>query len=140
MIAEDIMTEDVTTVAETVTLAEALELMEEHGFRHLPVVRGQEVVGMLSDRDLRGYGVSLVTDMESLDALKARLGQPIAQAMSADVITVTRDADVREIIDVLIEEKISAVPVVGDRNQLVGIVSYIDVLRVLRDQVEQEAA
>jgi acetoin utilization protein AcuB len=137
MTADEIMTEEVVAIAPTVTLAQALEIMEERGVRHLPVVNGREIVGMLSDRDLRGFGVSLVSDMETLDKLKARLAQPASVAMSSDVVSVGPSSDVQEIIDLLLEEKISAVPVVDEvSNELVGIVSYIDVLRAMRGGVE----
>ncbi len=137
MTAEDIMTDDVATVDEDLTVGEALEIMEEKDIRHLPVVRGREIVGMLSDRDLRGLGVSLVSDVESLQRLLARLGAKVTVLMSSDVITVEPATDVREIVDLMLEEKISAVPVVDeDTNDLMGIVSYVDVLRAMRDAVE----
>lgn len=136
MTAEEIMTDDVTTIDEGATLGAALEIMEEQGIRHLPVVRGREVVGMLSDRDVRGLGVSMVHDMETLDRLQARLGAKVTTAMSGNVISVDRVTDLGEVVDLLVEEKLSAVPVIeGDTNDLVGIVSYVDVLRAVRDQL-----
>jgi CBS domain-containing protein len=137
MTADEIMTDDVTTIEEHQSLAQALEIMEEKGIRHLPVVRGREVLGMLSDRDLRGFGMSLVSDMETLDKLKARLGAPVSTAMSADVVSVEPTSEVAEVVDLLIEEKLSAVPVIDEEsNELVGIVSYIDVLRAMRDDMQ----
>jgi acetoin utilization protein AcuB len=137
MTAEEIMTDDVTTIDEGATLGAALEIMEEQGIRHLPVVRGREVVGMLSDRDVRGLGVSLVHDLEALDRLQARLGAKVTTAMSGNVLTVSRVTDVKEIVDLILEEKVSAVPVVEeDTNDLVGIVSYVDVLRAVGDALD----
>jgi len=133
MTADEIMTDDVTTIDETATLAQAVEVMEERGIRHLPVVRGRELVGMLSDRDLRGYGVSMVNDVETLERLQARLGEPVSNAMSADVIRVGPATDVPEVVDLLLEEHIHAVPVVDDDTDiLIGIVSADDVLRAMR--------
>ena len=137
MTAEEIMTEDVTTLDETSTLGDALELMEEQDIRHVPVVRSGEVVGMLSDRDLRSLGVSLVSDLESLDKLQTRLRGKVASLMTGDVYSVDRTADVKEVVDLMLEEKISAVPVVEeDTATLVGIISYVDVLRALRDALD----
>jgi len=133
MTADEIMTDDVTTIDETATLAQAVEVMEERGIRHLPVVRGRELVGMLSDRDLRGYGVSMVNDVETLERLQARLGEPVSNAMSADVIRVGPATDIPEVVDLLLEEHIHAVPVVDDDTDiLIGIVSADDVLRAMR--------
>lgn len=137
MTADEIMTEEVVAIAPTVTLAQALEIMEEKGVRHLPVVRDHEVIGMLSAGDLKGFGVSLVSDMETLDKLKARLAQPASTAMSADVVSVAPTDDVADIIDILLEERLGAVPVIDEEtSELVGIVSYVDVLRALREQIE----
>ena len=138
MTADEIMTEDVTTIDETATLAQAVEVMEERGIRHLPVVRGRELVGMLSDRDLRGYGVSMVSDVETLERLQARLGEPVSKAMSADVIRVGPATDVPEVVDLLLEEHIHAVPVVDDDTDiLIGIVSADDVLRAMRSSLAE---
>ena len=137
MTAEEIMTEDVTTLDETATLGEALELMEEHDIRHVPVVRGGEVVGMLSDRDLRSLGVSLVSDLESLDKLQTRLRAKVSTLMAGNVYSVDRSADVKDVVDLMLEERISAVAVVEeDTASLVGIISYVDVLRALRDSLD----
>jgi acetoin utilization protein AcuB len=137
MNVDEIMTDGVTTIDEDATVGAALEIMDEQRIRHLPVVRGREVVGMVTDRDLRGLGLSLVNDLESFDALKGRLAQPVSSVMSADVITTETGTDVSEILDLFVEEKIGAVPVVeGDTRDLVGIVSTVDVIRALRDNLE----
>lgn len=135
--AEQIMTENVTTIDATATLGDALEVMSERDVRHLPVVDGIDVVGMLSDRDLKGVGLSLVTDLESLERHRSRLQAAVSSVMTGDVLTVDRSADVSEVIDLLLEEKISAVPVVEeDTNTLVGIISTIDILRAVRDTLQ----
>jgi CBS domain-containing protein len=139
MIADDIMTPKPLTVSETVSIGDAMTLMAEHNVRHLPVTRGSDVVGILSDRDLRNLGVSMVNDMYGYENLRARLSQPVSVLMSGGVITVGRDASVAEIVDVLLEEKLSALPVVESGTQeLAGIVSYIDVLRVVQPMLEDD--
>jgi len=130
--AEDIMTEEVTTVFEGSSLGAALEIMQEQEIRHLPVIRGQRLVGMLSDRDVRAIGLRRVVDMESLDRLESRMTATVASVMTTNVWTVTRISGVVEIIDILIEERVGAVPVVHG-GELVGIVSYVDVLRAMRE-------
>ncbi len=136
MNAEDIMVEDVITVSQDTTISDALRVMEEKSIRHLPVVAGSSVVGMLSDRDVRSLGMSLVTDFETMDALQAKLALHVSELMSGDVLTVVRTAELKEVIDLMVDEKVSAVPVVDESSDtLVGIVSYIDVLRGVRDQL-----
>lgn len=137
MTVDEIMTENPVVVSEMTTLGEALDILSELEIRHLPVVREGEVVGMLSDRDLRTLGLSLINDVESVDGLRTRLNARVTSLMTGDVITIGRDASIRELVDLMISEKVGAIPVVEtDTNNLVGIVSYIDILQALGDKLD----
>lgn len=117
--ASDIMSTDVVTIPQTATVRDALRALDELDVRHLPVVdERREVVGMISDRDLL-----------KLDRSSDELAQPISEVMSSDVIVVTPATEITEIIDLMTENRIGAVPVVDNDSQLAGIVSYVDVLR-----------
>jgi len=131
------MTENPVTVSETASLGEALEILSELEIRHLPVVRKGEVVGMLSDRDLRALGLSTTADVQRMDAIRASLTARVTTLMTGDVVTVDRDTTLPDIVDLMISEKIGAIPVVDpESDTLVGIISYIDVLKAVRDLIE----
>jgi len=139
MRVRDVMTDEVTTVEETATVGDALKLLQELEIRHLPVTRSGEVVGMLSDRDFRSLGLTLITDLERLDRLQAVLEAPVSGLMSGDVIRVNPESDLREVVDLMVDEKIGAVPVVDpDTGDLDGIVSYVDALKGMRELLEPE--
>jgi len=140
--AADIMTSDVVTISETSSLADALDLLSDLEIRHLPVVNESgEVVGMISDRDLRALGLSMTSDLESLEKARRRLDVAVSTIMSSDVLSIEPSADATEIIDLLLEERVGAVPVIdGDNDELVGIVSYVDVLRAIREGSPSRAA
>jgi len=141
MRAQDVMTPNPTTVPPHATVAEVWDLMRERAVRHLPVVDRGALVGMLSDRDLAHFDLArlLTTATEGADALRRELGTPAVKVMSADVIAVNPEAELGEVVDLLVENRIGAVAVVRPETQeLVGIVSYIDVLEALRDQLEVE--
>jgi acetoin utilization protein AcuB len=139
MTARELMTPDPVTIAPGATIAEAWDLMRELDIRHLPVVDGEALVGMLSDRDLGGLEVGRQLIEEGADALRRRLAQPVIHAMSTDVVAAEPDTDVSELLTLLLEHKVGAIPVVlPDTRQIVGIVSYIDVLRALQDALEAE--
>jgi acetoin utilization protein AcuB len=134
MTARELMTEDPVTVSPQATIAEAWDLMREMDVRHLPVVERDVVVGMLSDRDVGSLEVERLLTAEGADTLRRRLARPVMDFMSSDVVTVEPGTDVGELITIFIEEKIGAVPVIDPETwRLMGIVSYIDVLRAVQE-------
>jgi acetoin utilization protein AcuB len=127
------------TVTPDVSLAEVWDLMRDRGIRHVPVVDEGALVGMLSGRDLAHFDMARLLTLEGADALRRELSTPVVKVMSPDVITVEPEAELGEVVDLLIEHRVGAVPVVRpETGELIGIVSYIDVLRVLRDSLEEE--
>jgi acetoin utilization protein AcuB len=113
--------------------------MREREIRHVPVVDRGTLVGMLSDRDLAHFDMARLLTVEGAETLRRELGTPIVTIMSADVVAVEPETELGEIVDLLIEHRIGAVPVVGSAGGApIGIVSYIDVLTALRDSLVDE--
>ena len=139
MIARDLMTPNPATVTPQSTVAEAWDLMRELDVRHMPVVQDGALVGMLSDRDLAHLDVARLFTAEGADALRRELSTPVVKIMRSDVIYVEPDTDVSDLVELLIENKIGAIPVARpDTREVVGIVSYIDALRALLDLLQGE--
>jgi len=117
MLVGDVMQTRVVTVAPFTTVPEALGLAQRRGIRHLPVVDGG-LVGIVSDRDLkRALGAGGAEERR------------VDQIMTRAVVTVTPGAPVEEAARVMLEERISALPVV-DGGRLVGIVTETDVVEL----------
>jgi acetoin utilization protein AcuB len=133
--AEDLMTPNPARLPLTATVGEALTTLRELDARHLPIVTlDRELIGMVSDRDL---GQLPLAEWSSDDRIQAELAQPLSTVMSTSVITVEADTPLDEIVDLMIEHKVGALPVVRpDGKTLVGIISYIDVLRALKRRLE----
>ena len=127
------MTRDVISTSPNESIREALLKIEDQEIRHLPVVDDGRLVGMISDRDLREQRLPLMEEIDDPEHADSLLSAPVSSVMSADVLSVDTGESLRAAVDLMIEYKVGAVPVV-DRHtdQLVGIVSYIDVLRALR--------
>lgn len=132
--AADLMTRDLLTIEETDTLDRALEIIAAHDFRHVPVVDDLgRLVGMISDRDLRSQGVAAVDEVGGADRLRARLAQRAFAVMARDLVVVAPDDDLATVLDRMIHTRHSALPVVErGTGVLVGLVSYVDVLRAVR--------
>lgn len=123
-----IMQDDPITVDETTMVAEIAETMRRSAIRHVLVTRAGKLVGIISDRDVREVVTPALLPSESRDLLQMSAGN----LMSADVLTVSPDANVTDVIDMLLEGGVGAVPVVDSVAKPVGIVSYVDVLRAAR--------
>ena len=134
MLVRDIMTSNPYAVSVTSSVRHLLRALAEADVRHLPIVDEGALVGIVSDRDLRALG-SLVDDvLERPGSAQEALAQPASSVMTSSVITVNPESDVAEAIDLMIEHRVGALPVVeADSTKLVGIVSYVDALRAARD-------
>jgi CBS domain-containing protein len=127
--AVDAMTPYPVTVAPETSLVEAAAIMVARHVRHLPVIDGAStIVGMLSERDVRtaiGDPVAYVETRRSAAMYRVR------DVMTRPAIVMPFDRSLVEIAKHFADDKIGAVPIVDKFGALIGILSYIDVLRVL---------
>ena len=134
MNARNLMTRDMASVRLSATLHEVVNLMHDEDVRHVPVLEGRYLRGMVSDRDVRSVTLPMMLAAENPGQQRFDLGASVADVMQTDVITVGPEASAEEIIDLMMDHKVGALPVVDhETEQLLGIVSYIDVLRAARD-------
>lgn len=135
MLAKDIMTENPVTATELMSVAEALGLLYELDVRHLPVVRGSELAGIVSDRDLRSF--TQPSEDEAIDAIERARSSNVGNFMNTDPVRVDPETNVREIVDLMLLHRVGAIPVCDlDTGDLLGIVSYVDLLRILQETLE----
>ena len=124
----DCMSTPTMTISPTASVIEARDLMRRRQIRHLPVLNGKRVVGIVTDRDIRTVLPSPATSLEAREItyLLARL--TMDEVMTRAVITVAPDTPVTEAIGRMLEHKIGALPVVG-AQQVVGMLTRTDILR-----------
>ena len=129
MLVQDVMQTKLFTVTLTTTLPEALRLTAQRNVRHLPVVDGERLVGILSDRDLKRAMASSATSLEAheLNYLLERL--QVREFMTRVVITIGPMSPVEDAARLMVLEKIGALPVT-DGERLIGLVTETDVLRL----------
>ena len=134
MLAKDIMTENPVTATELMSVAEALGLLYELDVRHLPVVRGSELVGIVSDRDLRGF--TAPDEDDAMSAMESARSANVGGFMNTNPIRVDTETNAREIIELMLVHRVGAIPVCdADTGDLLGIVSYVDLLRMLQESL-----
>ncbi len=126
---EEFTTPDPVMVPDTASIDEMVELMERHDVRHLPIVRDGEVVGVVSDRDLRlARGLS-----------EDRRNQVTARdVMAADPISVLSDTPLDEVAFDMSERKIGSVLVYEESGDYLGIFTVTDALNALIEIVRGE--
>jgi acetoin utilization protein AcuB len=135
VLTKDIMTENPVTSTELMPVAEALGILYELDVRHLPVVRGRELVGIISDRDLRRF--SAVDEDDAIDAFENSRTSTVGNFMNTSPVKVDPETNVREVVELMLLHRVGAIPVADlDTGDLLGIVSYVDVLRALQETLE----
>ena len=133
MTVRDIMTRHVETASPEETVLEARDRFREGGFRHLPVVDGERLLGVVSDRDvLRAAGPSLGLSAFDDDE-GTEVDRTLREIMTRDVIWADPTMSVEEAADTMLREELSALPVL-DEGHLIGIVTTADMLRLAAGQ------
>ncbi|MBI2877721.1 MAG: CBS domain-containing protein [Candidatus Tectomicrobia bacterium] len=125
------MTQQVITVSPGESIRSAVEKLREYHIRQLPVVEGNEVIGIITDRDLRqasSLSRLLVEDGPQREELESFLDRrTVEEVMSHKVVTVAPTDTIEDVARILHDYKIGGVPVVEGR-ELVGIITGSDIL------------
>lgn len=130
-LVKDWMTRDVVTISSDMTLPEAHRLMIDRKIRRLPVVDHGRLVGIVTRGDIRGAEPSGATSLSiwEVNYLLARL--KIGELMSSNPATISAEATIGEAARLMLEKKISGLPVVDQARQVVGIITESDIFRMV---------
>lgn len=130
-LVNDWMTREVATISPEMTLPEAHRLMEDKKIRRLPVMTEGRLVGIVTRGDIRGAEPSGATSLSiwEVNYLLAKL--KIAEIMTAHPITIAATETIGEAARLMLEKKISGLPVVDNVGHLVGIITESDIFRLV---------
>ena len=131
MLVKNWMSKDVITVNAEDSMQDAGYLLREHKINVLPVMEKESLVGIVTDRDLKKASPSDATTLDMHELLFLISKIKVRDLMKTPVITIPPDYTVEEAAVILLEKKISGLPVVDEKNQLVGIITRSDLFRVL---------
>ena len=131
MLVKNWMSKPVITVALNDSMFDAINLIKEYHIRMLPVTEKGNLVGVVSDRDLKKASASDATLLQEHDIKYLISKIMIKDIMTKNPITVPDDFTIEETAEVLLTNKISGVPVTNDEGELVGIITQTDLFRVI---------
>lgn len=145
---EGIMARNLITMSPNQTLGEAVHTLQEHKLRHVPIVNEEgHLVGILSDRDVlrhlpyQRHGLHTPSgkfreDLFRVEGNRSVLNQRIEGIMTTKVVTIRPNCPVIEAAMILMKKKIGILPVLDSQDQMVGILSVLDLLGIARSVVE----
>ena len=135
MKVEKWMTSDPKTIQEDDFVKTAVTLVLQNRIRHLPVVRGDSLVGIISDRDLKRAMPSVVAGATS-DEYQAFMEETsIKEVMTVNPITCTPETDMVDLVREFCQHKVGAIPVV-EGERVVGIVTQTDMMQAFLAMLE----
>jgi len=130
MLVRKKMKKDLITITKDERMTAAKKILQDKNIRHLPVVDGKKLIGLVTNMDIRKAEASPATSLEirELHYLLDKL--TVGEIMTRNVITISPDISVEEATTLLHDNKIGCLPVVEDGN-LVGIITENDVMEIL---------
>jgi acetoin utilization protein AcuB len=129
------MTRKVITLSPMDTVRDARQILAKNRIHHLPVVEGEDLVGIVSDTDLRKWFLREET-IDEKGTISRRTGQ-VREIMTRDLVTMTPADTIEDALLVLHRRRFGALPVV-EGKKLVGIVTKADVLAAFIDTLNIE--
>lgn len=130
----EIMTKNLITLNITDSLESAESLFKKNKIRHIPVVSGDHIIGMLSYTDLLriSFVDAVDDDAENVESIVYNMFT-IEQVMTKNIVSVAADATIKEVAEILSSNEFHALPVV-DGKKLIGIVTTTDLINYLLAQ------
>ncbi len=136
MNVRDIMSAPAITVDRTDTLAFAEELMNVERIRHLPVVDGDVLLGLISQRDLLAASISTLSQPSEEEDLERKRRVQVAVVMHGLVETVGPDTPAQRAAETLLAHQLGCLPVIDERHHLLGMITSSDFVRLAQSLLE----
>ncbi len=137
----NIMVRDLVTINEEDNLSQLAHTMDRFRLRHLPVVNGKKLVGLVSHRDLLRLSMSTLLPATIATSTESSLKEKtfVAEVMTRDLVCVHPSTSLAQAVRLMLKNKFGCLPVVNDGDELVGIISEQDLLRELASDLDIES-
>lgn len=133
-LVQDWMTGDVITITPQTSLAQAHEIMDQKSIRRLPVLDGTNIIGIITLGDIRGAEPSRASSLSVWEMNNLLASLKASEVMTRDPVTIQQSASISEAARIMLEKKISGLPVVDGLGQLVGIITESDIFRLVASE------
>ncbi len=130
-LVKDWMTRDVVTIAPDVTLPEAHRLMDDKKIRRLPVIENGHLVGIVTRGDVRGAEPSGATSLSIWEVNYLLSKLKVGEIMTHRPVTISAEETIGEAARLMLEKKISGLPVLDREGRVVGIITESDIFRLV---------
>jgi len=131
LLVENWMNQNVITVDADDSMLDATKLLKEHNIRHLPVLEKGKLVGVITDRDLKRASPSDATTLEAHEILYLIANIKVREIMTRNPITVPYNFTIEEAAEILLQARISGMPVVDKAGDVIGTITQTDLFKVL---------
>lgn len=129
MLIQDWMAKDVMTVDENTSLMRATRIMKENRIRRLPVVSHGKLIGIITDRDVKDASPSKTTSLDIHELYYLLSEMKVKDVMTDTPFTLSGTETLEKAALIMLNSRISGLPVVDDGGHLIGLLSETDVLR-----------
>jgi len=131
MLVKNWMSKEVITVDADDSMQNAIFIIQEKKIKLLPVLKQDNLVGIITDRDLKKASPSDATTLDMHELMYLISKVKVRDLMTKEVYTVQPDLTVEEAAAILLAKRISGLPVVDKQNRLVGVITQSDIFRVI---------
>ncbi|MBI5015955.1 MAG: CBS domain-containing protein [Deltaproteobacteria bacterium] len=131
MLVRKWMTSTPKTIGKGQSVTDAIRMLKESGIRHLPVMDGDRLVGIVTDRDLKDFSPSKATTLDMFELHYLLSKATVADAMRRNPVTVQPDDTIEKAALLMHDHKIGCLPVLGEKGRLVGLLTQEDVFEAL---------
>jgi len=131
MLVKNWMSKPAITIDADASMHDAIKLLKNHNIKMLPVMEKGNLVGIVTDRDIKRASASDATSLEIHELLYLISKIKIREVMTKNPITVPQDYTVEETAEILLKHNISGVPVVDQFSDVIGTITQNDIFRIL---------
>lgn len=133
---QDNMTRNVRAVAPETTVGDLYRLFAADGFDAYPVLRGDELVGVVSKLD--ALKIFALSQEHMLPRYDNGMATTVGKIMSSDVIAVDGESNLQRVLELMVKHRMKSLPVVDRCHNLIGIIARADVMRAMERTVLQK--